>query len=235
MARSILKKLIIPLLLFGVFLSLYVVWLLLDLPSEQEIVATAKNYFARYGLVTVLVSAMLEGLLVVGWYFPGTLVMAVGLILASHDATRFIQTGAFAALGVLTAYVINFAVGKYGWYRLLLAFGLREPLARAQEKLARFGLSVVFTTYWQINLASLVSTAAGILQFPFRVFLLASAVAVALWMSFWCSVFYIVGPAAMTLVGLRFVLIAIGSWIVVRGLIEWRAQRAGRPPLNTAS
>jgi hypothetical protein len=68
------------------------------------------------------------------------------------------------------------------------------------------------------------------LQFPFRVFVLASAVAVVLWMSFWCSIFYIFGPAAMTLVGLRFVLIAIGSWIIVRGLIEWRSRRGDVPP-----
>jgi membrane protein DedA with SNARE-associated domain len=227
MPRSLLKKLILPLIVFGIFLSLYAIWILLDLPPEQEIMRMARGYFDRYGLITVLISATLEGLLVIGWYFPGTLVLAVGLILASHDATRFVQTGALAALGVLTAYIINFTLGKHGWYRLLLALGLREPLARAQEKLARFGLSVVFTTYWQINLASAISTAAGVLQFPFRLFLLASAVAVALWMSFWCSIFYIVGPAAMTLVGLRFVLIAIGTWIVLRALFEWRARRAG--------
>ena len=37
--------------------------------------------------------------------------------------------------------------------------------------LPSYGLSAIFTTYWQANLASCISTAAGILQFPFGRFL----------------------------------------------------------------
>ena len=84
----------------------------------------------------VLVGAYLEGLLVIGWYFPGTLVIIVALIVAAAGAValrrRPRRRGHRACF---CAYVTNFLAGKYGWYRLLLAFGLREPLDNAQKRL----------------------------------------------------------------------------------------------------
>ena len=47
------------------------------------------------------------------------------------------QLAAAAGLGLFAAYVTNFFAGKYGWYRLLLAFGLREPLENAQRRLTK--------------------------------------------------------------------------------------------------
>ena len=88
------------------------------------------------------------------------------LVLAGPDPARVALVAATAGFGLFCAYVTNFFAGKYGWYRLLLAFGLREPLDNAQKRLTRYGLSAIFTTYWQANLASCISTAAGILQFP---------------------------------------------------------------------
>ena len=212
--------------LFGILLSLYAVWILLDLPPEETLIPIARDFFQRYGLVTVLIGAALEGLLLVGWYFPGTMVIVLGLILAGHDVPRLAQVAAMAATGLCAAYLINFFVGKYGWYRLLLAFGLREPLEKAQSRVARYGVGAIFATYWQANLASLTSTAAGVLRLPLVTFLLASVGATVLWITFWSTLIYFLGAAAMTLVNLRYVLIAIALWIA--GKLLWRAIGAAR-------
>ncbi len=212
--------------LFGILLSLYAVWILLDLPPEETLIPIARDFFQRYGLVTVLIGAALEGLLLVGWYFPGTMVIVLGLILAGHDVLRLAQVAAMAATGLCAAYLINFFVGKYGWYRLLLAFGLREPLEKAQSRVARYGVGAIFATYWQANLASLTSTAAGVLRLPLVTFLLASVGATVLWITFWSTLIYFLGAAAMTLVNLRYVLIAIALWIA--GKLLWRAIGAAR-------
>ena len=115
---------------------------------------------------------------------------------------------------------------------LLLAFGLREPLENAQRRLTRYGLSAIFTTYWQANLASCISTAAGILQFPAARFLAYSLPAQALWTTFWASIIFFLGSAALSLVGFRMILLLIMLWIAGRLIYRWRFDKraAGATP-----
>lgn len=227
MPRWIWKAVALPLAVLAVFGVLYAIWVALDLPPEETIIEIARGYLDRYGIVIILACAVVEGLLLIGWYFPGTLVIIFALIVAGGDVARVVQVAALAGAGLLAAYVVNFFAGKYGWYRLLLAFGLREPLDNAQKRLTRYGLSAIFTTYWQANLASVVSTAAGILQFPFSRFFAFSLVAVGFWIAFWSTLIFFLGKAALTLAGFRFILILILIWIVVRLVMRRMGARAG--------
>ena len=119
--------------MLAVFALLYAVWLALDLPPEATIIAIGKSYLDRYGLWMVLVCGYVEALVVIGWYFPGTLVIIVAMIASVPEPVRYAETAALAAVGLYCGQVTNFFAGKYGWYRLLLAFGLREPLESAQH------------------------------------------------------------------------------------------------------
>src|SRR6185295_11498737 len=131
-------------------------------------------------------------------------------------------TAALGAAGLYCGQVTNFFAGKHGWYRMLLAFGLREPLERAQRRLTKYGLSAIFTTYWQANLASCISTAAGILQFPPLRFVAYSVIAEALWATFWASIIFFLGRSALSLVGFRMILFLIMLWIAGRLIYRWR-------------
>ena len=53
--RRALKIIAFPLAVLVVFGLLYAVWLALDLPPEETIIASAKVYLDRYGLAIVLV------------------------------------------------------------------------------------------------------------------------------------------------------------------------------------
>jgi membrane protein DedA with SNARE-associated domain len=228
MNRRTLKLIGLPLALLAIFVSLYAIWLILDLPPEATLVPLAKDYFSRYGLITVLIGAVLEGLLLIGWYFPGTIVIVVALLLAGNDPLQVAQIGVAAAIGLCVAYGVNFFAGKHGWYRMFVAFGLREGLERAKERLSKFGLSAIFTTYWQFNLASLISTAAGILQFSFGQFFLVSTIAAFAWMTFWCTLIFLFGQAAIALVSLRVMIVAVSIWIFVRLLFAYFQERRRR-------
>ena len=225
MPRRILRIIAFPLAVLAIFAVLYAVWIALDLPPEQTIIEIAGRYLARYGVVIVLVSAYLEGLLLIGWYFPGTLVIIFALVVAGPDAVRVAQIAALAGSGLFAASVTNFFAGKYGWYRLLLAFGLREPLDNAQRRLTRYGLTAIFTTYWQANLASCVSTSAGILQFPLRRFVVLSLLAEALWAAFWAALIFFLGRAALSLAGFRMILLLILIWIALRLIWRWKLEK----------
>ena len=225
MLRRAFRILAFPLAVLATFGLLYAIWIALDLPPEETMAQAAKEYLDRYGLVIVLISAYLEGLLLIGWYFPGTLVIVLALIFAAPHPARFALTAAVAGTGLLSAFVTNFFAGKYGWYRLLLAFGLREPLDNAQKRLTKYGLSAIFTTYWQANLASCTSTAAGILQFPASRFLAYSFVAETLWITFWSSLIFFLGSAALSLVGFRMILFLIMLWIAGRLIYRWKFEK----------
>jgi membrane protein DedA with SNARE-associated domain len=222
MLRRILTIIALPLAVLGVFALLYAVWVVLDLPPEQTIIDIARPYLDRYGAALVLCCAFIEGLLLIGWYFPGTLIVIFAFVAAGPDAARLAQLAAAAGLGLFAAYLTNFFAGKYGWYRLLLAFGLREPLENAQRRLTKYGLSAICITYWQANLASGISTAAGILQFPFGRFAALSFLAEVFWISFWATLIFFLGKAALSLAGFRIILFAILIWIAARLIWRWK-------------
>ena len=211
-----------PLALLGIFALLYAIWVALDLPPEETIIQIAKTYLDRYGIVIVLLSAYLEGLLLIGWYFPGTLVIIFALIVSAADPLAYIQVALAAGSALYCAQVTNFFIGKYGWYRLLLAFGLHAPLENAKRRLTKYGLSAIFTTFWQANLASLISTAAGILQFPASRFAALAFLAQGLWLTFWATLIYLLGTAALSLAGFRIILLAILVWIAARLIYRWK-------------
>jgi membrane protein DedA with SNARE-associated domain len=225
MLRRALKIVAFPLAVLAVFGLLYAIWLALDLPPEATIVAIGKSYLDRYGLWIVLVCGYLEALVVIGWYFPGTLVLIFAMIAASPEPVRYVETAAIGAFGLYCGQVTNFFAGKDGWYRLLLAFGLREPLEKAKRRLTKYGLSAIFITYWQANLASCISTAAGILQFPVRRFLVLALVAQTLWFAFWAALIFLLGPAALSLAGFRMILLLILIWIAARLIYRWKFEK----------
>lgn len=210
--------------LFGLLAlgSFYVVWTLLDLPPTEQVVEIAKMYFDRYGLLTIFICAIIEGVLLAGWYFPGSFVIVLGVFLAGDDYVQLVEVFAVTTAGLLLAYVFNYFVGKYGWYKLLSALGFREALEKAQQQLTYYGPRAVFLTFWHPNLAALTSTAAGILHMPFRTYILHAIAATVLWDTFWTIVGYLLGEAALTVIGPQFVVAFIVLWVVAILLQNWR-------------
>lgn len=219
-AKNLLKIVGLPMLFLGVFLSLWAVWKILDLPPEDELIEITRRYFDLYGYWIVFASAIIEGILLAGWYYPGSLVIFLGVIFAGRNIPEVVWVVSSVTAGLFLAYLFDYTLGKYGWYKLLLKFGLREPIENAQTRLTKYGLSGIFLSYWRPNLAALISTAAGILQFSFKRFMLYSLIAVTLWNIFWGALVYFLGEAALTAVGIRFVLVAVVVWIAYRMILK---------------
>ena len=212
--KKMLPTIWLPLFALTALCSFYIVWLLLDLPPQEEVIRLAQIYFEKYGLLAIFICAIIEGVLFAGWYFPGSFIIVLAVFLAGSDYAQLFGVFAVTTLGLLIAYMFNFYLGKYGWYRMLLALGLGEPLRKAQSQLIKYGPRSVFLTFWHPNLAALTSTAAGILQMPFRTFMLYCVSATLLWDSFWTLVGFALGETALTIIGPQFVLLFIAGWII---------------------
>ena len=86
-------------------------------------------------------------------------------------------------------------------------------------------VALTFITFWQANLASCISTAAGILQFPARRFVVLAFIAQTLWFGFWAALIFLLGPAALSLAGFRMILLLILIWIAARLIYRWKFEK----------
>lgn len=209
-----------PLIVGVIVVTVYAGWVLLRLPPQDETVAILKGYITQWGYPIVFAGSFLEALLLLGWYFPGSILIFLSVALAPNPFAAMVAV-IFVTLGLYSAYIVNFYLGKYGWYRLLLAFGIRKQLEDAQEKLSRYGVRAIFMSYWHPNLASFIATAAGILQYSPRRFLTYSLVATLLWNIFWGVLVYALGEQSLDIfLSWPFLVLVLIIWISARYIEE---------------
>ncbi len=213
--KEIFKILAVPLVLLGIYLSVYFIGNLFGMPSSDELIIIVRNWFAHYGLWVVFVGALIEGFLLLGQYFPGGFIIFLGVISAGTDVLRASEVVLIVSIAFFISYTLNYWVGKYGWYRLLVKFGLTRSIQQSQEKLSKYGLKSIFFTYWEPNLASLLATAAGIVNIPLVSFSLYSAAGIAIWNIVWGTLVFNLGESALKLAGIKYVIVICAGWVAV--------------------
>src|SRR3989344_6747756 len=213
----LLSSLAMPLILLGAVATMVTVWHVFGLPSDTEIMRLAGAFFDTYGYFAVFFSAVLEGALVVGLYYPGALVIFLSVILAGPDVARVATVVMVVTSAFSVGLSINYFLGKYGWYRLLLKIGLRHQLEKAEERFKKRGALAIVGTAWDINIESFTATEAGILRYPYGRFLFYPFFSFLVWNSFWATVIYFIGREALEFTGGNFTypLVALTVWILI--------------------
>ena len=213
--KTTFKLLSIPLFLLGIYLFLALIWKIFHLPTDQALYEILKGYFGAYGLWLVFFGAIIEGFLLLGQYFPGGLIIFLGVITAGNDLKRVVFVVSIVCFSFLIAYSLNYLVGKYGWYKLLVKFGLKDSLEEAKRKLIKHEFNAIFLSYWEPNLASITATAAGILFIPFKRFFFFSVISVIFWNTFWGTLVHSLGQDAIKIMGIKYVLVIFSFWILI--------------------
>ncbi len=213
--KSILKLLAIPLSLSLVYLTMLVIWKSFHFPEGDDLFNATAGYINKYGLWLVFVSAIIEGFLLLGQYYPGGAVIFLGVISAGKNIPRVAEVVAIVSLAFFIAYTLNYIVGKYGWYKLFLKFGLKKPLDNSQAKLAKHQFNAILFSYWEPNLASVTATAAGVLNLPLLKFSFYSLIGIIVWNTIWGTLVASLGKAAFKLMGLKYVILVVVIWIAV--------------------
>jgi membrane protein DedA with SNARE-associated domain len=227
--RYYLRVVSLPLFLLIVSLSLRVAEHLVDVPDPEVLIATVSGWLSTYGLPVLFVSAVVEGMLLVGGYFPGVFVIFITMLIAEtpQQAVLYVVVG---TAGLYLAHIANYFLGKYGWYRLLVRMGLRGAIRNAEERVERYGPVAIFSSYWLPSLASLTDTAAGITRMSFAKFAICSLVASVLWNSLAGFIMYQLGEAAIPLVapGGDDLLLTLGilfGWMAILLALDYRRRR----------
>lgn len=230
-AREFLKIAIVPIVLLILFLCVIAIYHILGFPGESELIRMAEEQYAEHGYWVVLIGSLIEGLLVINWYMPGSVVAAFGVVFAREAGLNVFAVVGIIIAGFFATTLVNYALGKYGWYRLLLALGLKKPLEDMRVRVERSGLPIIFGTYFHPNVGALTATCAGILRFPIGTFTLYSGAALLVWNSFWGLVVYLVGPFLLKFLTLWTMAVVVSAWLLVLAVRFWR-KRAVAPPVN---
>ncbi len=212
--KSFLRIAGVPLVVLGILVNLWIAWNVFDLPSREALISVARDYFAIYGYYFAFASAFIEGLLLVNLYFPGSFIVFLSVIIAGEGELNIFGVLGVVILGFFLASIIDYLLGKYGWYHLFLKLGLSDSLEKSKGKLLKRGPWILLAMYWHPNLGAIGSTAAGILMIPFRKFLIYCLAALIFWDSFWGALVYFLGPAALRLMDIRVGMIFIVLWIL---------------------
>lgn len=180
-----------------IIIVIYVVAIFLikgRLPTPADLLNSIREWYMLYGNYLVFFAALLEATFLLGLYVPGSTVILFGAALSKSGAIGLPEVLFLANLGLLMGYTINYFLGKYGWYHVLAKFGLEKGLDEAKEKLQSHGGKAIFVGYIFPNGGAFLSTAAGVMNMPFKKFFLYSVLAQTFWIVVWGSVAYLIGP-----------------------------------------
>jgi membrane protein DedA with SNARE-associated domain len=209
--------------IIGIYLLLALFESLFQFSSRDLFLGFLMKQFSRHGYWLVFVAALLEGVLIIGNWFPGGVVIFIGVISAGQDIKRVMFVVSLVCIAFFIAYFLNYLMGRYGWYKLFVGLKLKDSLDRAQKRLQKQVFNAIVLTYWEPNIASVTATAAGILFVPLKKFLPYSLFAIVMWNTAWGVLVHTLGERALRLTGKKYIIGALLIWmavIVVKELVK---------------
>src|SRR3989344_4865211 len=186
----------------------------LGLPGIDALADIAKGFFERYGLVALYVAAVIESLFMISFYFPGSLVVILAILVSDRSIPAL---GAIVLIGwasVLTATVVNYWLGKEGAYRLLLKLGSEQSIYDMQAWLEKRGRWAIFFSAVHPNLLAITNICMGIARAGLLRTLTLSFISILFWIPVQVYIlgFILPDPKEST---------ALLQWIIVAGLVAW--------------
>lgn len=193
------ELLLLPVFFIIFYFGSQYLWTYLHLPSQDQLIATIQSFFKEYGLWVIFISSILESMLFVGWYFPGSMVIFLGVASTTGDPKQAFFTVLTVCAGMLSGYIFNYVLGRFGWYKVLIKFGFQSELVKIENRVKDKGLIGAFFFYIMPGAGSLLSTAFGVLKLNFSTFILFTISMLIFWNSLWGIVVYHFGMSVFKL------------------------------------
>ena len=200
----------------GIAFAFFAIMLALRLtgviPGPARILQLVETGYSHYGYWLVFISAILEGLVVINLYYPGSTAILLGVIFAHRSGNSVPLIVALTVIGFMIAYSINFIAGYYGISQLLAKLGYQSQLKHIGKSLKDKGVRVILTSLFHPNLGAIVTTGAGVIRFSPYKFFISSLISLIVWDSVWASLAYFFGNEIIRL---------FESWLIYPVLMGW--------------
>lgn len=228
--KEFIKFAIVPVVFLVAIVFGLLLWKLFNLPDSEYVIKVASSYYKTYGYWVVLIGALAEGLLFLNWYVPGSIVIVMGVVFASQNNQNVFLVVVLITLGFFITSIINYILGRFGWYHVFMKLGLKKPLEKIKLKVENRGLPIIFSTYFHPNIGALTSTSAGILRLNFAKFVLYSLLALAVWNFIWGVVVYFIGSFVLKYMGFLLMPMFVVGWLIFAGVRFSRKSNIVVPP-----
>lgn len=83
------------------------------IPSLVEILSFLRGVYDNYGIMGLFIGSFLEGIVYLGLYFPGSLIIIVAAAFSNGTFLDFVLISGTVTLAISLASVINYYFGKY--------------------------------------------------------------------------------------------------------------------------
>lgn len=215
---------LIPFLLIIVYI-LFVVFARGYLPTGEELVGAFATLYARYGYEIVFGAAVLESLVLVNFFTPGIVAMALGAIFARSGQLELTLVVALASAGAIIGYSVDFLLGYFGLGEILKRIGYGKFFTAAKKQLDQLGNRGLILGFIHPTSGSFLSLAAGFSGMRVVNFGGLALASVIFWTSLWGLLFYSTGEVLL-LVLTRYSLLVV--FLVMAFLILSKLWRKGK-------
>lgn len=168
-------------------------WQYFNLPTQENLIEKIQSFFLAYGLIVIFLSSILESTLFLGWYFPGSLVIFLGVAATTGKPELAALTVLTVCSGMMLGYNLNYFLGKYGWHSLIVKLGFRDELLKIENRIINKGIFKSFFLYIMPSFGSLLSTAFGVLKYSYTKFFFFTGLMVIFWNTVWGVLVYFYG------------------------------------------
>ncbi len=168
------------------FLIVFIVlYRILNLPSPQELILLIEKWFNQYGLWLLFFAALIEGFFVIGMYFPGSLAIALAVYTLGKTPIDLFYIGGISFIAFLIANILNYYLGKYGYYKFLLLIGKKKTIDKMKNTMLKHGNRTFFFTGFFPNFIAITSVCAGISNLNILKTIYLQATSLLFWVTVW--------------------------------------------------
>lgn len=196
----------------------------LPFPKDLEtLINILRVVYRQHGYWIVLVSGLVEAIIFVNWYFPGSIAILMGGLFSAEGILSLPVVIVIAVTALSAGSLINYFIGCYGLIHVLLRFGIQASLEKAKRRLSEYGFLSVLPWYIHPQLASFVSTACGILGIPLPRFLMLNWLSFLFWGVVWGVLVYAFGIPLLYFLERYYLAVLVGGilgWILVKSKTE---------------
>lgn len=193
------SDLFLPLILIVIYIC-FIIFIRGVIPTSQELIDTFSSLYAKYGYEIILTAAFLEALIVVNFFVPGVIAMAMGAIFASTGQIELSLVILTASIGAIAGYTLDFVLGYFGIAEFLNKYGYKDFISIAKQQILKLGNKGLIIGFIYPATGCIVAVASGAVKISFLKYISVMIPAVLFWMSIWGILFYIIGETLLNII-----------------------------------
>ena len=204
--------------LAALFVLFAVLYRALGLPTPSEVVDLASRLYSDYGVAVILAASFIEGLFVISFYFPGSAVLLLAVLLSDGDLNTLGAFGLLAWIGTSLAGIVNYYLGKLGYYSLLEKFGYASRVDKMRSKMKVRPYLTWWSAGFHPTVLSVAFVCAGIARLGLLSTLAKGVATIAFWITVWLSLYAVAFQDEITV---RDAGNDSLPWMIAAGLVAW--------------